>query len=245
LFPVPGFARLEFSFAESLPMRLAAPILAALLATSFPATAEAPNLAIPPKGTAGAATRLFLAQRTYQTAMESGDAVMLLTAIRLARAIVLRPPAGWSKTTTGKAPVDQPKGRSAAPDPATPQVLAIVQALAGEDTDLQDLVFDLDAQLPQGRKTSASAANSDLGGGQSDRWEIVLPGQVSAEFTLIGDGDSPLGLTVTDDGGAVVCALPPATEPGLCRFTPARNGFFTLDVRNTGNLWNTYRLIGS
>ena len=46
---------------------------------------------------------------------------------------------------------------------------------------------------------------------------------VLSETGLIGDGDSPLTLTVTDEAGNTVCTLPPGLAPALCRFTPARN----------------------
>jgi hypothetical protein len=228
--------------------RRAGLLLALLAAVSVPAgplLADISNLAIATSGTPGAAARLVLAQSTYHAAMRKGDAVMLLASIQLARTVTLRPPTGWSKETTGEAASDEPGANSAPSDPAAPKTIAILQALAGEDPSLQDLVYDLDAQLPHGRPTTAIRATSDLPGGQTDAWRIALAGSVPTELGLIGDGDSPLGLTVTDDTGAVICALPPGIDPGLCHFTPARNGFFTVTVRNAGTVRNSYHLIGS
>jgi hypothetical protein len=225
-------------------MRRAAPILAIILATSASLRADPANFAIARTGSANAATRLVLAQKTYEVAMANGDAVMLLAAIRLSRTVTLRPPTGWTLSTAGEVAPDQPTGWTGAPDPAAPQVLAIVQALAGEDPSLQDLVYDLDAQLPHGRSATAVEARSDLGGGQTDTWRIALSGLTPAELGLIGDGDGPLGLGVTDDSGNVICQLPPSHVPGLCRFVPARNGFFSVTVTNPGNVQNSYRLIG-
>ncbi|MGL4238320.1 hypothetical protein [Tabrizicola sp.] len=222
--------------------RLALPVL---LALTPPAQAEAPNLAPEPDGTPGTATRLVLAQRTYEAAMTNGDAILLLAAIRLARSVTPRPPTAWEKTTTGDAPGDEAKGRPAAPDPAGPEAIAIAQGLAGEDPDLQDLVYDLDAQLPDHRTETAVTVSAELGAGQTDSWRMPLFGEVAAEIGLIGDGDGPLALTVTDEGGTPVCALPPSTAPALCRLTPARNGFFTVSVSNPGTMVNTYRLIGN
>jgi hypothetical protein len=225
-------------------MRFAAPILAIILATSAPLRAEPANFAVAKAGSAGAATRLVLAQKTYEVAMAKGDAVMLLVAIRLSRTVTLRPPTGWTLSTAGEVATDQPTGRTGAPDPAAPQVLAIVQALAGEDPSLQDLVYDLDAQLPHGRPATAIEARSDLGGGQTDTWRIALSGLTPAELGLIGDGDGPLGLGVTDDSGNIICQFPPSHAPGLCRFVPARNGFFSVTVTNPESIQNSYRLIG-
>jgi hypothetical protein len=226
-------------------MRRAAPILAALLTLASPATADPANVALVQSGTDGAAGRIVLAQQAYQTAMQRGDTVLLLAAIRLARSVTVRPPTGWTKTTTGEPAADPVVGRAAAPDPASPQVLAIAQALAGEDYTLQDIVYDLDAQRPQGRLSTAIKAMDDLDGGQTDTWRIALSGDVAAELGLIGDGDGALDLTVTDETGSIVCALPPGVTPALCRFTPARNGFFTVSVRNHGEVQNSYQLVGS
>lgn len=235
--------------AETRLTRLAARILLSLLAAvSSPAgkaLADVGNVAIATSGTPGAAARLILAQATYQAAMRQGDAALLLASIRLARTVTLRQPTGWTKETTGEALTDEPGKNVAPPDPAAPRTIAILQALAGEDPALQDLVYDLDAQLPHGRQTTATRATSDLAGGQTDIWRIALSGAVPAELGLISDGDSPLGLTVTDDTGSVICALPPGSAPGLCRFTPARNGFFSVTVQNTGTVTNSYHLIGS
>lgn len=209
------------------------------------ALAETGNVTIATSGTPGAAARLILAQATYQAAMRTGDAVLLLASIRLARTVTLRPPTSWTRDTTGEASTDEAGGNAAPPDPAAPRTIAILQALAGEDPSLQDLVYDLDAQLPPGRQVTATRATSELSGAQTDIWRIALSGAVPTELGLIGDGDSPLGLTVTDDAGTVVCALPPGNAPGLCRFTPARNGFFSVTVRNAATVRNSYFLIGN
>jgi hypothetical protein len=226
--------------------RLSARSLALVLVLVLsPARGEEPNLSVTSAGTPGGVTRLVLAQRAYQAAMTSGDTITLVAAIRLARSVTLRRPTAWERTTAGDASADQPAGRDAAPDPASAHAVAIAQGLAGEDPDLQDLVYDLDAQLPHGRLQTVTFASAKLGGGQTDSWRMPFFGEVSAEIALIGDGDSLLGLTLTDDGGAVLCAAAPGRDPAHCRFTPARNGFFTVEVRNPGTVINSYRLIAN
>ena len=222
------------------------PILALLLAlTPAGAWAEAANLTTNATGAAGSATRLVLAQKAYEQALDSGDIILLLAAIRLARGVNLRAPTAWDKTTTGEAMADGSKGRAAAPDPASDKAIQIVQGLAGEDPDLQDLVYDLDAQLPHGDVETAVIALSDIGGGQSDTWRMPLSGSVLSEIGLIGDGDGPLTLTVADEAGNAVCTLSLSLAPALCRFTPARNGFFVVTVQNADTVENSYRLIGN
>jgi hypothetical protein len=217
------------------------PLILALMAT--PALAEAPNLSPAPHGAPGPAAVLVLAQRLYDRALADGDTVMLLTAIRLARGITLRPATGWAKDTRGEALPDQPQGNTAAADPATPEAIALAQSLAGEDPTLQDLVYDLDAQLPPGRVDAAAVTASDLAAGQSDIWQIAFFGESPAEVAVLGDGDSTLDLRVTDAAGNLICADLSASDRVLCDFVPAGNGFFTVTVTNPGAAVNSYRLI--
>jgi hypothetical protein len=215
----------------------------ALLA--LPALAETPNLSSRPEGAPGSAAQLVVAQRAFDLAMSEGEVLPLLAAIRLARGVTLRPASGWERVTTGDAAPDAPQGRVASPDPASEAVLEIARNLAGEDLDLQDLVYDLDAQVPGGRTETAVVVTGDLGPGQSDAWTLPLFGEVAAEIALIGDGDGPLFFTLRDEGGALMCTHPASAQPMLCRVTPARNGFFTVTVTNAGKTVNSYRLIGN
>jgi hypothetical protein len=209
------------------------------------AFADAPNLGAEGSATSGAATQLVLAQRTYRKATESGDPVLLLAAIRLARGVTTRPAPGWERLGKVDPPPIPAPERSRPPDPGSAAALAVLQGLAIDDPNLQDLAYDLDAQVPQSRLPVATVAESGLGSGAQDEWRVPLSGSAPAEIALIGDGGGPLGLTVTDDSGAVICIRPPAIDPALCRFTPARNGFFILQISNAGPEWNSYQLVGN
>ncbi|MBN8633037.1 MAG: hypothetical protein J0L76_19560 [Rhodobacterales bacterium] len=207
-----------------------------------PALAEEPNLSPGTSAAEGAASKLVLAQRVYLQAMESGDPVLMLAAIRLARGVVTRPAPGWARTPAGTGELTVPEGPLVAGGPAA---LSKLKGLVVDDPDLQDLVYDLDAQVPQDRLPVATVATAGLSGGAEDFWQMPLSGSVPAEVALIGDGATALGLTVTDESGAVVCARPATTDPALCRFTPARNGFFSVRIANLGTKEAAYLLIGN
>lgn len=210
-----------------------------------PALAEAPNLAAEGAGVPGAASQLVLAQRTYRMASASGDPMLLLAAIRLARGVTTRPALGWDRLTEAEAiPAPAPE-RAGPPDPGSDAALAVLHGMAIDDPNLQDLAYDLDAQVPHGRVPVVTVAAAALDGGAADDWRMPLSGAVPVEIAVLGDGSTALGLTVADDSGAVVCTRPPALDPALCRFTPARNGFFIVQVTNTGAEWNSYQLIGN
>lgn len=223
-------------------LRLPALVVALL---SWPVLAEAPNLSVRPEGAQGSVAQLVLAQRAYAEALARGEVLPLLAAIRLAHGVSLRPAVGWERAPVADIPADAPQGQPAAPDPGGEGALTIARNLAGEDLDLQDLVYDLDAQLPRAAPHTAVEVRADLAPGQTDSWRLPLFGEVSVELGLIGDGDTALSLTVADAAGIAVCARPPSAAPMLCRLTPARNGFFTVTLRNTGSLVNSYRLIGN
>lgn len=224
-----------------MPLRLA--LLLALLAP--PAWAEGPNLSPAPQGEPGSAAQLVLAQRLHDHALREGDVLALLAAIRLARGVTLRPATGWDLAPAPDIPPDAPQGAPEAPDPGGEAALTIARNLAIDDPDLQDLVYDVDAQLPRAAPHTAIEARADLGPGQTHAWRLPLFGEVAAEIALIGDGDTALSLTITDEGGATVCAQPASPAPLLCRLTPARNAFFTATVGNPGAVVNSYRLVGN
>lgn len=207
--------------------------------------AEVANLIQDPQAASGAAAQLVLAQRVYRQAEASGDPVLLLAAIRLARGVTTRAAPGWVRIEGGDtAPIPGPE-RSGPPNPGNEAAVAALLGLAADDPTLQDLAYDLGAQRPDGRRPVATIAPGGLAAGAEDSWRVPLSGAVAAEIALLGDGGGPLGLTVTDDAGLVICARAPSIDPALCRFTPARNGFFTAQVTNAGPEWNSYQLVGN
>lgn len=226
-----------------MPRRLALALCPLL--TLSPALADVPNLTTDSPASLGAAAQLVLAQRVYRQAEATGDPVLLLTAIRLARGVTTRPAPGWALTGEGDPPPIPGPERGGPPNPGSDAAFAVLQGLAVDDPDLQDLAYDLTAQVPQTRKPVAAVAQGGVGAGAADAWRLPLSGAVAAEIALIGDGGGPLGLSVTDDSGAVICTQPPSLDPALCRFTPARNGFFTVQVTNAGAEWNSYKLVGN
>jgi hypothetical protein len=217
--------------------------LIALLAA--PALADTPNLSAASQVRPGPVARLAIAQRVMDQSLRTGDVVMLLAAIRIARGVTVRPASRWQKDAAQPVSSDAPQGRPLTADPAGPEALALAQGMAGEDPALQDLVYDLDAQLPRSRPTSVVGTYADLADGGTDVWRIAFFGMSPAELALIGDGDGPLDLTVTDDAGNLICADLSTQRTKSCAFTPARNGFFTVTIANRGEVVASYRLIGN
>ena len=222
-----------------MPRRLA--LILALLAP--PVAAQDANLAPVADAVQGAASQLVLAHRVYRAAGKTGDPVLLLSAIRLARGVVQRPALAWERADAEAA--EEMSGPVGPPDPASPAALAVLQGLVTDDPDLQDLVYDLDAQVPPVRLPVATVARAAVAAGEQDEWRLPLSGAVAAEIALIGDGAAPLSLSVTDEAGATLCTRTATSDPTLCRFTPARNGFFTVRIGNSGTGASGYLLVGN
>jgi hypothetical protein len=156
--------------------------------------------------------------------------------------VAQRPALGWERTVAQGGEAPETEGP---PDPGSAAALATLKGLAVDDPDLQDLVYDLDAQVPKGRLPVATVAKSALGSGVAEDWRLPLSGSAAAEIAVIGDGGTALGVTVIDDTGATICNSPATTDPVLCRFTPARNAFFTVHIQNEGVEAGGYLLVGN
>ena len=212
------------------------------LTIALPAQGQEPNLsASQGRDEPGTAAQLVVAQRAYLHALRQGEVLALLAAIQLARSVTLRPASGWERVGEAATAVEGAIPASI-PDPAGEYAITIARNLAGDDPDLQDIVYDLDAQLPRGRLATAVAVEGVLQPGETAVWRYALFGEVAAEVALIGDGQTRLGLSLADEGGVQLCTHAPTSEPVLCRIVPARNGFFTLSVSNPGDTPAAFRL---
>lgn len=190
----------------------------------------------------GAASRLVTAQRTYLQALGDGAALPLVAAIRLARTVTLRPATGWEKNGEAASGSLAPLQ---GPDPGSEIALTIARNLAAEDPALQDLVYDLGAQVPHAPNLTAVFAESTLAPGATDTWRLPLFGMVPTELAVIGLDGGRLSLQVADEAGTVVCTRAATADPQLCRFTPPGNAFFAVTLRNEGTAPAGYRLIGN
>lgn len=214
----------------------------AMMAVSLPVMAEdkGPNLAVnAPAAAPGGATTMVLAQQLYAIGVANKDALMVVTAARMAGSVDAKD-ADRKKTTQGK-PIAGQALTEALPISAT-EMLDRARELAGEDDTLQDL---LDEVRPEGglAKTAASRSLSELQAGQGDSWQVAFFGNSYAEVAVLGNGASNLDVRVMDEGGNTVCLDVGATDYFTCNFTPAVNGYFTVQVQNTGMQGERYYLI--
>lgn len=99
------------------------------------------------------------------------------------------------------------------------------------------------AEPPSWPTVSAVRWLSHLNAGQADVWEVPFPGNLPAEIAILGDGDTNLDITVSDENGTTLCQEVSRSDTLSCGFTPARDGYFYIAVQNMGPVRNSYHLI--
>lgn len=229
-------------------MRVFVPLLAALgflvsvgVAEETP-PASAANILPTTQAAPGAVQRLVLAHALRAEAVAGRDALTALAAARLAQGVVLHRAPNLVPFPPPPAPASEP---AVMPLPWPAAVFDLARSLAAGDDPLLELI---DREESQGRSAPASTANlaiSTLAPGQSETWRIALYGDAPAEIGLIGAQASALTLVVSDDAQNPVCRAPAAFDQALCAFVPARNGFFSAIVTNTGEQAGSYWLLSN
>ncbi len=191
-------------------------------------------------GTKGGVASLAMAQELYLLGMANKDALMVLTAAKLAASVEVKA-VTHTKETKGDALPDQAKGADAPTDAAT--MMTAAKMLAGEDEVIAGLIEDVAVEGSRGRVAGASSTLSQLSAGQSDVWEIPFYGDSYAEVAVLGDGDANLDLLVTDENGHTICFDVSWSDKIYCDFSPSWNGYFYVTVQNNGAMRNSYHLI--
>jgi hypothetical protein len=204
--------------------------------------AALPNLAVEGAGAPGGVAQVAMAHRLYEQGIDRRDAVDVMAAARLAREVRVST-LSVPKITEPVPGVEPGEPRPGAPGPVTvPGMLAAARALSGQDEVLLTLLDRIEADVPDGRIT-ATRAESVLPSGQRDVWSLTFFGDALAEIAVIGDGDGPLDLTVTDETGTPVCVALGPGDIGYCDWVPARNGAFSVTVSNPSQAENSYHLL--
>lgn len=217
-------------------MRRLLPLLC-LLATP-PAWAE-PNRSPDPGGPPGPVAAYVAAARTLPLGLAAEDSVLVLAAVRLARAVHLRPATGWQADPE---PAALPETGAGLPrDPGSAEAERMLGLMVEGDSEMQLAAGELMADpLPP---RSAQGQRAGLAAGGSVVWTLPLYGQSPAEIGLLGLSGAPLALRVSDAAGAEICAPAPAAPVALCAFTPAENGWFRVEIANPDGVDAGYLLL--
>ncbi len=128
-----------------------------------------------------------------------------------------------------------------------PNLLKDARKFANKDANVIALIDKLEAELKRitrgadmGPKRFVSSVNAL----RADSYKIRFYGGKLAEVVILGDGDTQLILEIQDTNGFNIASDTSDVE-GNCKihWTPKRNDFFTIKIKNTGSIYNRYWLL--
>jgi hypothetical protein len=191
-------------------------------------------------GEKGGVAQFTLAQDLYAMGVTTKDALLVVTAAKLASGVQMtdverekenEAGSGEEDTDTADAPIDA----------AT--MIATAKDLAAGDETLLALVDDIEAEGSRGRIGGASRTLSRLPAGSIDVWKVPFYGGSYAEMGISGDGDAPLSVLVTDENGNRIYCPSASWDKFYCDFVPKWNGYFFVSVKNNGRKRNSYQFL--
>jgi hypothetical protein len=220
---------------------LAATSVAVLAKPAFAQDSTGPNVDELAAGQSGGVAQYNLAQGLYAIGRANKDALMALTAAKLAAGIEMTDVERDLTQQTGK-DVAEENGGEDAPADATMMLAAARDYSAGDET-LLDLIDSAEAEATRNRVGGASRQLSTLPAGAVEAWKIPFYGDSFAEIGVFGDGDTPLLVIVTDENGNRVGCPARVFDRFYCDFVPKWNGYFNVTVSNQGSRSNSYYLL--
>lgn len=219
-------------------------VTTALVGFAVPVSAQdktGPNMDEAATGQPGGVAQYDMAQNLYALGVANKDALMTLTAAKLAAGVQMTDVEPEGAQTPGTGVVEETDIVDAPADAA--MMLASARAFAADDETLLGLIEDVEAEGARGRIGGASRKLSRLPAGAIDEWKIPFYGNSYAEIGVSGDGDAPLSVVVTDENGNRVSCPARAFATFYCDFVPRWNGYFNISVMNQGTRRNSYYLL--
>jgi hypothetical protein len=184
---------------------------------------------------------LELAERLTDQGLARDDALALIVAARMklrygGREVDRQPlrPSGRAMAVTVALPRPAPHPRSAT------ALLARARTLAAGRADLLALIDDAAQERARGNDDGPSQHTRVSVGHTTDTYRLRFRVGEPATVLISGDGGTNLDLYVFDGRGARVCAAEKLDDVEVCRWQPAANGDFTVQIVNRGRAENAY-----
>jgi hypothetical protein len=183
------------------------------------------------------------AQKVYAWGVANGSAIAVTAAAEIMSSVDIKDVEREvaQAAVEGSATNDTDGSGTAVIDAAA--MLDKARELAGDDAEMVARIDDISEASSRGRIGGASRTLSRLPAGYQDTWRVPFYGGVMAELAIVGDGDAPLHLLVTDDNGHRICADSSRTDQVYCSWTPRWDGYFIVTVKNAGSVRNSYYIL--
>jgi len=219
--------------------------VAALLCSAAPLLAQDKtglNVDISATGQPGGVAQFDMAQALFALGVAQKDALLALTAAKLAAGVQMTDVERDGVRTPPNAGADDaPDGVTRPADAAL--MLDIARRFAAEDETLLGLVQTAEAQSQYGEISGAQRQLNTLPPGAVDLWTVPFYGRSLAEIGVKGNGDTPLVVAITDENDNRITCPARVDDRFYCDFMPLWNGYFRISVSNAGPVVNSYYLL--
>ncbi len=221
---------------------LGAAAIAALLAVQGP---QQPNVSRQQGQTlvsASAVEQTHLARQVAAYGRENNDPQALITAAQMLSTVQGQVEA-LTKTVERFSDGEVGEKIATAATNTLPSILREAKVLATGRSVLLATIASIESLEVKGRASGPTQHVDRVDAYTIDKYVMEFRGGETAAVAISGDGDTDLDLFVEDANEQLVCAYTDNTDQGLCVWTPAESGNFTIRIMNHGNVWNEYELV--
>ncbi|MEZ5666721.1 MAG: hypothetical protein R3F55_04655 [Alphaproteobacteria bacterium] len=176
-----------------------------------------------------------LAQQLAAQGLESGDAILLIAAARIANQV-----AAVSNDDMVPRDPEMGSGEGSPGLHTAAEMLAAARELAGDRPDLIGLIEDAEAEGSRGSVYGSGYYDGYIDGGINLYYDEAFYGGEQAVVTLQGHNPSDIDLWIYDEYGNLICSSTGYSSNESCSWTPRWTGDFTIRVENEGHPQGTY-----
>ena len=217
-------------------------VLGAALLFSVSVFAQNNPAAEPAKSMPDQAAQLSLAGQLVQYGYDTQTALPLIQAVQIYQRLNVSPAEGLDpKTVTEEGTANEGITKAGRPAFSEEQLLADATEFADGDKTLLALIKDC-KNATRGAVGGPVYHNDCVNARTTDSYRIRFRAQETAYVVVSGDGDTDLDLYIYDENGNLITSDTDRTDQCVCNFTPKWTGYFTIKIRNLGNVYNCYTL---
>lgn len=122
------------------------------------------------------------------------------------------------------------------------KLLADATILAEGDTNLLALIENIKNSATRGATSGAQHVIERVKARTTDVYRLRFRGGEDAIVVVRGDGDTDLDLFIYDENDNLIDSDTDSGDACVCTFRPSWTGYFTIKVKNLGNIYNRYEL---
>lgn len=122
------------------------------------------------------------------------------------------------------------------------KLLADAAALAEGNETYLSLIDNIKNSATRGAYGGPKSTTERVNAHSTDTYRIRFRADEEAIVVVCGDGDTDLDLYIYDENGNLIDSDTDYGDTCVCSFTPVWTGYFTIKVKNLGNVYNRYEI---